>query len=174
MEKDPAAIRRIINALRGWKLLMNLGGWLSLQLHTLPGLMSTLLLVSLAASALGFVRVVYFVSIGYTFSIVAMAAVTAVALRANLDVLSALQLLLLAVWGLRLGLYILQREARPAYRNQLEGNQAYDRRVSRLKRIPIWIAVALLYVAMFSPALFAAAAPSPRAASLRSCEGPGS
>ena len=122
--------------------------------------MPVLLLVSLGMSALGFIRVVYFVSIGYTFSIVAMALMTATVLRANMNLLSAVQILLLMAWGLRLGIFILRREARPSYRNQLEGSQAYDRRVPRLKRIPIWISVALLYVAMFSPALFALSGPA--------------
>jgi steroid 5-alpha reductase family enzyme len=138
---------------------MSSGGWLSSQLQTLPALMPVLLLISLAVSALGFIRVVYFVSIGYAFSIVAMAIVTALVMRGQMDVLSAVQILLLVGWGLRLGIYIARREARPSYRNQLEGNQAYDRRVSRLKRIPIWISVALLYVAMFSPAVFALSGP---------------
>ncbi len=139
---------------------MNIGAWLSQQLQTLPHLMPALLLISLTVSGLGFIRIVYFVSIGYTFSIVGMAVLTAVILRANLDVLAALQILLLVAWGLRLGIYIAKREARPSYRNQLEGTQAADRRVPRLKRIPIWISVALLYVAMFSPALYAAGAPA--------------
>lgn len=127
---------------------------ISAQFATLPALTPWLLGLALVISALGFIRVVYFVSIGYAFSIVAMAVVTAAALRERLTVLAALQLLLLAVWGLRLGLYLVSRERKDAYRRQLEGNQSYDRRVPLLKRTPIWISVALLYVAMFAPALY--------------------
>jgi steroid 5-alpha reductase family enzyme len=127
------------------------------QLATLPGLTPWLLGLALVISALGFIRVVYFVSIGYAFSVVAMAVVTAAAFRERLTLLAALQLLLLAVWGLRLGVYLVQRERQTAYKRQLEGNQAYDRGVPLLKRTPIWISVSLLYLAMFAPALFAAA-----------------
>jgi steroid 5-alpha reductase family enzyme len=130
--------------------------FLSSQFSTLPALTPWLLGISLLISALGFIRVVYFVSIGYAFSIVAMAAVTAIALAAQLTWAAALQLLLLAAWGVRLGVYLVQRERQTAYKRQLEGNQAYDRRVPLPKRIPIWISVSPLYVAMFSPALFAA------------------
>jgi steroid 5-alpha reductase family enzyme len=132
--------------------------FISSQFATLPALMPWLLGIALLISALGFIRVVWFVSIGYAFSIVAMAAVPALALRTSLTLLAALQLGLLVAWGLRLGLYLVSRERQAAYRRQLEGNQSYDRRVALPKRIPIWISVALLYVAMFSPALFAAAA----------------
>jgi steroid 5-alpha reductase family enzyme len=131
--------------------------WISSQLATLPGLTPWLLGVALAISALGFYRVVYFVSIGYAFSIFAMAVITAIALSASLTLPVALQIGLLVAWGLRLGVYLVLRERRSAYRRQLEDNQSYDRRVALPKRIPIWVGVSLLYVAMFSPALFGAA-----------------
>ena len=126
------------------------------QFATLPALTPWLLAVALLISSLGFIRVVYFVSIGYAFSIVAMVAVTAAVYRGRLTLPAALQLLLLAVWGVRLGAYLVSRERQTAYKRQLEGNQSYDRRVPLLKRTPIWISVALLYVAMLAPALFAA------------------
>lgn len=126
------------------------------QFATLPPLTPWLFGLALLISALGFIRVVYFVSIGYAFSIVAMVAATAVVYGARLTLPALLQLLLLAAWGLRLGVYVVSRERQTAYKRQLEGNQSYDRRVPLLKRTPIWISVALLYVAMFAPALFAA------------------
>jgi steroid 5-alpha reductase family enzyme len=137
--------------------------FISSQLASLPPLTPWLLGISLLVSALGFIRVVYFVSIGYAFSIVAMAAATALALRGRLTLPAALQLLLLAAWGIRLGVYVAQRERQTAYKSQLEGNQATDRRLPWPKRLPIWISVSLLYVAMFSPALFAAADARPLA-----------
>ena len=99
----------------------------SSQFATMPGLTPVLLGIALLISALGFIRVVWFVSIGYAFSIVAMALVTAVALRASLTLLAALQLALLFGWGMRLGLYLVAPERQTAYRRQLEGNQSYDR-----------------------------------------------
>lgn len=133
---------------------MVMGGWFSQQVSTLPALLPWLLAAALAITALGFWRVVYFVSVGYTLSIIAMAVMAAVVLRANLDVLATVQIALLVAWGLRLGIYILGREAKTSYRSQLDGNQSYDRKVSWPKRIPIWLSVALLYVAMFAPALY--------------------
>jgi steroid 5-alpha reductase family enzyme len=114
-----------------------------------------LLLVTLIVTSVGFKRLVYFVSIGYAFSMVAMATVSAIALRANLTWLTGLQCLLLVIWGLRLGIFLVRRESKPGYRRQLEGTDAYDQDKNWLKKLPVWIGVSLLYVAMFSPALFA-------------------
>ena len=80
-----------------------------------------LLLFSLAMiiSSIGFFRVVYFISIGYTFSIVAMAITTPIRHIKHLSWASATQNILLVLWGLRLGIYLVQREFRASYRKEL-------------------------------------------------------
>ena len=82
----------------------------------LNAILALLLGLALLISSLGFVRVVYFVSIGYAFSIVAMAIVTPILLRQNLTWTATAQNLLLSLWGLRLGIYLVRRESATSYR----------------------------------------------------------
>lgn len=117
-----------------------------------------LLVIALAASALGFLRVVYFVSIGYTFAIVGMALFSLFLWREQLIWAGWLQNLGLGLWGLRLGFYILAREGRPAYRREQEANRERADGLGPGRKLAIWLAVSLLYVCMFSPSWFALAA----------------
>lgn len=109
--------------------------------------------LSLLISATGFYRLVYFVSIGYAFSVAAMASVSAVLFFPHLDLLAALHLVALTAYGLRLGLYLVRREAKPAYRREAEDTQARARGVGVGVKLAIWVSVSLLYLLMFSPAL---------------------
>ncbi len=131
-----------------------MGDWLGMQMASIPALTPWLVLVALIVSSAGFKRLVYFVSIGYAFSIVGMAVVSVVVLRADLTLLTGLQLALLVVWGLRLGIFLVRRETNAAYRRQLVTSGAYDEEKNWLTKLPGWIGVSVLYVAMFSPALF--------------------
>ncbi len=63
-----------------------------------------LALIALVISSIGFYRVVYFISIGYALSIVAMAVMSPVRHFENLAWASALQNILLVLWGVRLGI----------------------------------------------------------------------
>ena len=117
-------------------------------------ILALLLGLALLISALGFVRVVYFVSIGYAFAIVAMAIVTPILLRQNLTWTATAQNLLLIVWGLRLGIYLVRRESATSYRGELASVQQRGAGITLPQKFVIWIGVSLLYVAMFSPSLF--------------------
>lgn len=116
-----------------------------------------LLAIALAVSALGFLRVVYFVSVGYTFAIVGMVLASLFLWREQLSWANWLQNLALGVWGLRLGLYILARERRPAYRREQEANRERAGGLGWGRKAGIWLAVSLLYVCMFAPSWFALA-----------------
>lgn len=117
-----------------------------------------LLAIALAVSALGFLRVVYFVSIGYTFAIVGMVLASLFLWRTQLTWAGWLQNLALGLWGLRLGLYILAREGRSSYRREQEANRERAEALGPGRRVGVWLAVSLLYVCMFSPSWFALAA----------------
>ncbi len=119
----------------------------------LPQLLQALAL-ALIVSSLGFRRVVYFVSIGYAFSISGMALLFLVLLRHNLTWVSFLHSGLLFVWGVRLGVFLVQRELQPAYRSELVGVAERSAHITGWRKILIWLGVSLLYVAMFAPALF--------------------
>ena len=132
-----------------------LAGLQAITVLTLPiGVMAVLFGVTLLCSALGFRRVVYFVSIGYAFSIVAMAVLAPLLFATNLTVASVAQNLLLLAWGVRLGWFLVRRELHPSYRNELASVQERGAGITPARKVIIWVGVALLYVIMYAPALF--------------------
>lgn len=122
-----------------------------------PGTLTALILALLISSA-GFYRVVYFVSIGYAFSITAMALSSAWLHQASLEPLVSIQLALLALYGIRLGSFLIGRERRASYRARSEHEKGRSRGIGVLGRIGIWLSVSVLYVLMFYPALVVLAA----------------
>lgn len=113
-----------------------------------------LLMLALAISSLGFKRLVYFVSIGYAFSMTAMALFGLWRFAGVVDAVTALQCVALAAYGLRLGTYLVRREQEPAYRRELADVQQRGAGIGRGKQFAIWWGVSVLYVLMFTPALF--------------------
>jgi steroid 5-alpha reductase family enzyme len=106
---------------------------------------------SLVISSLGFVRVVWFISVGYGYSVAGIAA-AAIVLGRGLDPWSAIQLALLFLYGIRLGTYILLRERASTYGRERESVNARESKVGPGLRILIWIGVSILYAAMTAPA----------------------
>lgn len=117
------------------------------QLSLLTGL-------ALVISVIGFYRVVYFISIGYAFSIVAMAIVSPLGHLQNLSWTTAIQNALLVLWGIRLGGYLVQREFQASYRKELDDVHQRSAGMTLRIKILIWVSVSVLYVLMFSPSLF--------------------
>ncbi len=112
------------------------------------------LVLALVVSAVGFTRVVYFVSIGYAFSIVAMSLVDPALLFAQMTWVSALHCGLMLLWGLRLGVFLVRRELRSSYRDYIQSTDESNARLSWVTQGGIWLGVSLLYALMFSPCLF--------------------
>ena len=110
--------------------------------------------VALLMSSRGFYQVVHFISTGYGFSIAGMAILSMFIFRHNLAWYSALHVILLAVYGLRLGIYLIRREFQPSYQKELKSVQERSSGILFVQSILIWIGVSILYVLMFSPALF--------------------
>ncbi len=110
-----------------------------------------LAIIAFAVSASGFYRVVYFVSIGYAFSVSAMALAALFLLSSTLTMGTVLQGLALIAYGLRLGSYIVMRERTAAYGREREDVKARGAGVGFAKKLLIWPAVSLLYVMMVSP-----------------------
>jgi steroid 5-alpha reductase family enzyme len=140
--------------------MTNLSGWLASQVASIPVTALPLFVLTLAITAVGFYRRVYFVSIGYGFSIAAMSLVTLFLFRDNLTLLLLIQAGLLIIYGARLGGFLLHRElTQPAYRKQLQ--ETHERgRNGRSRDLIIWLGVSVLYVIMFSPTLFMLATPA--------------
>ncbi len=107
----------------------------------------------LAISALGFRRVDWFISIGYGFSIAAQAVLFVLLYRGSVGGWVIVQSALLFAYGMRLALFLVARERSPSFGRELEASKARSGGITGGLKIVIWISVAALYVAMFSPAL---------------------
>ena len=122
-----------------------------------PILLIVLYGITLLVTALGFRKVVYFVSIGYTFAIVGMGFFTFVIYYTHLTLLGTLHLAGLIYWGLRLGLFLVRRERLPGYQGERERVRGSYPAGRLGVRAAIWVSVSLLYVLLFLPGLAGAA-----------------
>lgn len=110
-----------------------------------------LLAISLIVSSIGFRRTVLFISVGYGFSITTMALAAALLFGRSAGPLDFALDALLALYGLRLGLFIIRRDRDARFR-EAQAAEGWSEGGLGLK-LAIWPTVALLYVAMFTPAL---------------------
>ena len=110
--------------------------------------------VAMAVSAVGWKYFVYFFSLGYGYGIAALAITMGVLYHANLTVPTIAMLVLLFIFGVRLGTYLLVRERKAVgYRKILYGEGHSDKKPAGVM-IMIWLFCALLYVAQVSPVAF--------------------
>lgn len=112
------------------------------------------LALCLAISALGFRRIDYFVSLGYGLSIAAQAIVFLALYRGTASGWVIVQVLLLLAYGARLSAYLISRERSASFGAELEASKARGAHIKGTLKLTIWVGVAALYVAMFSPGLF--------------------
>ncbi len=113
--------------------------------------------LTLLITALGFWRLTYFVSVGYAFSIVGMALAVVFVFRQHGGVMSLFHILLLALWGVRLGFFLLQRERQSSFQGTARTVNERYASVSFPRQFAIWIGVSVLYVLMFLPGLYQSA-----------------
>lgn len=113
-----------------------------------------LFLVALVISASGFKKFVWFLSLGYGFSIAAIGVVLAVMFFGSADPVSLVLCVLLFAYGMRLGGYLCYRELKNAEYNRVlnaaGGTAAYPLPLL----IVIWVTCALLYACEASPVLW--------------------
>mmetsp|Transcript_35772 Transcript_35772/g.77685 ORF Transcript_35772/g.77685 Transcript_35772/m.77685 type:complete len:319 (-) Transcript_35772:93-1049(-) len=128
-----------------------------------PVLFQLLLLTSFLVSSIGFIKLVWFISIGYGYAVAATAIVMGYVLCfSDAPVLGSplrtlplsMQLVLLFAYGVRLGTYVLQRERNKHYQTAAKENYGDKSRASLVAKAAVWVSVAPLYVAMVSPAAF--------------------
>ncbi len=114
-----------------------------------------LFIVALVFSAEGFYSYIYFFSIGYGFAIAAIGATLAILFRAGLGGGEFLACLLLIIYGVRLGGYILLREIKSkAYKKILSPELDRSKRMPMVAKLSIWISCAILYTLETSPLYF--------------------
>lgn len=112
-------------------------------------------LVALAISALGFYRYLYFISLGYGFSVAALGMVLFFMTKETAAPFYVVSCLLLLVYGLRLGGYLFLREWKSgAYRAAMLRDSVDVSSVGVVAKLCTWVGCALLYSAQVSPVLF--------------------
>lgn len=114
-----------------------------------------LFVICLVVSSIGYYKYVYFISLGYGFSVAAMGIAM---LIMNHDVLSLCTILigiLFFIYGMRLGGYLLIREIKSAsYRSTMKKEIKDGSTMKFIAKFSIWVSCALLYVLQVSPLLF--------------------
>jgi steroid 5-alpha reductase family enzyme len=110
--------------------------------------------LTLLFTTIGFRRMVYFLNIGYTFSIVAVVVASVILFWKNCTLLILLQNAALLFWGLRLGIFVTRRELSPNYKKEQERIDKEYNGIRLPVKFAIWISVSVLYVIMVSPSLF--------------------
>ena len=114
-----------------------------------------LFLVALIISSIGFKKFVWFISLGYGFSIAGIGVALFVLFRENLTPVTVVLSLLLIVYGCRLGGYLLIRERRSAsYQNTMKHEIKDGSDMNLILKILVWATCALLYVCEASPVFF--------------------
>lgn len=114
-----------------------------------------LALTSLIVSALGWKKFLYFISLGYGFSIAAMGLVMVAMYRTSLTPHMLLLALLLIAYGCRLGGFLLHRELRStSYRKELPSLTKSSHEMGAGVKFAVWISVVVLYVCQVSPVFY--------------------
>lgn len=113
-----------------------------------------LILLVLVVDALGWIRFLWFISIGYGASIAAIA-IALYALHYDTLSLPSVALILLAViYGFRLAGYLLFRELRSAnYRKTISYDAKQGRDYPLVASISIWVSCVLLYLCQMTPVI---------------------
>ena len=124
------------------------------QIEQFFPIIGILLALCLVISSMGFFRLVLFISVGYGLSISGMAIASPIIFRGIPGLGLSLQVILLFLYGIRLSGYIILREFQSAYRREKKEVAERGSNVSVGGKLGIWIGVSLLYLTMFSPALF--------------------
>ena len=79
-----------------------------------------LLGLALLVSSMGFYKYLYFISLGYGFSVAVMGAAMLLLFRDSLSLVTVLMCLMFVVYGCRLGGYLLLREMKQSYRDHMK------------------------------------------------------
>ena len=114
-----------------------------------------MLIVCLLISAIGFKNYVWFISLGYGFSIAGEGLLMLLLFREALSGGTLLCCLLLLAYGLRLGGYLLIRERKSAsYNKKMQGEIKDGKTIPFGVKCAIWITCAALYVTQIIPVFY--------------------
>lgn len=122
---------------------------------TVPVTFWLLLGVAMLISAIGFYKYVYFISLGYGFSIAGLGILMLVLFRNGLTVGTILACVLFFLYGCRLGGYLLARELKSAAYNAKMKTEIKDGSTMGFGvKCTIWVTCAALYVLQVLPVFY--------------------
>ncbi|MBQ3134581.1 MAG: DUF1295 domain-containing protein [Oscillospiraceae bacterium] len=111
--------------------------------------------VAFVISAIGFKEYIWFFSIGYGFAIAGEGVLLMCLYRNGLTLGTALCCVLFVVYGCRLGGYLAYREAKlKSYHRHVGGEIKDSKTIPFFVKVSIWVACAVLYVAMVAPVFY--------------------
>ena len=114
-----------------------------------------ILLVALVFSSIGFKKYVWFISIGYGFSVAAIGATLLIIFRKELSIGTIAACVLFIIYGCRLGGYLALREIKShSYNEKMKTEIKSGKGMKFIAKCGIWVSAALLYVCETSPVLF--------------------
>ncbi len=114
-----------------------------------------LIIIALVVSSVGFYKYVYFISLGYGFSIAAMGIAMPILFREQLSIGVIVGCVLCVIYGCRLGGYLLIREVKSSsYRSTMKKEIKDGKSMKMVAKVSIWVSCALLYALQVSPIFF--------------------
>jgi steroid 5-alpha reductase family enzyme len=114
-----------------------------------------LLAVAAVITSAGFYKFVYFISIGYAFSVVGLAIALLIGYGPSLTPPVALLIAIVGVYAARLGIFVVIREYKNvAYQKVLDEASTGFKKIPFPAMIPIWLFCSVLYVMQVSPLFF--------------------
>lgn len=120
-----------------------------------PGTFWVLFAAAMLISSIGFYKYVYFISLGYGFSIAGLGLLMIVLFRQSLSAGTIVACLLFAVYGCRLGGYLLIREVKSAsYRTTMKTEIKDGSTMGFGVKCAIWITCAALYILQVLPVFY--------------------
>lgn len=114
-----------------------------------------LFIIAMVISSIGFKKFVWFISLGYGFSIAGIGVALLIMLHDVLTPVTAILSVLLIVYGCRLGGYLLVRERKSAsYQNTMKNEVKDGSSMNFFLKVLVWAVCALLYCCEASPVFF--------------------
>lgn len=114
-----------------------------------------LMLIALIVTLCGFYKYVWFISLGYGFSIATFGIALLVMFKDNLTIGTIVMSLLFIVYGCRLGGYLLLRELKSkSYQAKMKTEIKDGKTMPMIAKLSIWISCAFLYATQVSPVFF--------------------
>ena len=119
------------------------------------GLFLAAIVVALVFSSVGFKKYVWFISIGYGFSVAAISVALLVIMHDQLTIATTCACILFVLYGLRLGGYLAFRElSSSSYNTKMKTEIKSGSDMSLVAKCGIWVTAALLYACETSPVIF--------------------